>query len=97
MDTKKVGGFFSIPGSDVRNFIHKIQWLDDSNCKVVFFSPQNTHLALEHLVLDVQSYKMKAEEEGGLQLPRGWFELKPYNIYGIERKLYARYATTAEL
>ena len=82
MDTKRIGNMFSTPNLDARSFIHKITWINDSNCRVTFFSPQNAQMILEHLVLDLNQYKIKAEEDGGLQLPKSWFELKPYDIYG---------------
>lgn len=66
MNTKRVGGIFSTPEGDLRQFINKIQWIDASSCKVVFFSPQNTQLALESLVLNKAQYKTKVEEEGSI-------------------------------
>jgi hypothetical protein len=95
MDTKRVGNMFNTPGFDARPLVHKITWINDSCCQVTFFSPQNAQLALEHMVLDISQYKIKAEEDGGLQLPKDWFELKPYDIYSIQRRLFARYTTLA--
>jgi hypothetical protein len=61
MNTRKVGSMFNIVGEDPRTFVHKIIWLDDSNCLVVFMSPQKTQLALQRLLLDPQKYKVKVE------------------------------------
>ena len=52
MDTRKVGDLFNIVGQDPRSFIHRIVWINDSNCEVIFFSPQNAMLALEQLMVD---------------------------------------------
>ena len=78
MTTRQIGSMFTVPGSNPATFIQKIIWADDSTCKVIFFSPQNSQLALQHLVLDPNQYKQKAEEDGGVHLPKGWFSLKPY-------------------
>ena len=92
MNTSKVGKMFSIVGEDPRSFLHEIRWMDDSNCLVIFKTPQNTQIALDHLLQDPKKYKIKVEEDGGVELPTEWFDLKNYNIYGFERKLSVRLA-----
>ena len=96
MDTSKVGYMFSVD-QNPRKYIHKIIWFNDSSCIVVFYNPQNTIYALQSLLLDPNAYKTKAEEEGGIVLPKDWFELKPYDVLGFKRQLFVRYATMSEL
>lgn len=73
MNTRQIGSMFTVPGYDAKSFIQKIIWVDDSSCKVVFFSPQNAQMALQHLILDPNQYKHKAEEESSLHIPKDWF------------------------
>ena len=50
---------FNIVGQDPRKFIDQIRWMDDSNCLVIFKTPQNTQLALDNLLQDPKKYKIK--------------------------------------
>ena len=97
MDTSKIGEKFTILGQDPRNFLHSIRWMNDSNCLVIFKTPQNTQIALDNLLQDPKKFRIKVEEDGTVELPTEWFDLKGYNRFGIERKLSARLATEAEL
>jgi hypothetical protein len=97
MDTRQVGKMFSSPIEGAQNFIRKITWINDSNVLIVFFNPQIAQAIIEKLTSNVHKEKVKIEEEAVFELNRGWFELNSYNIYGIDRKLFARYATTLEI
>jgi hypothetical protein len=87
MDTRDVARMFTLIGQTTKTTIKKIQWMDDSNVQIIFFTPEHVQAVLKHTLLEPSKYKIKAEEEGVDELPKEWFELKPYDILGIKRKL----------
>ena len=88
LDTQQVGSMFTIPGQNPKRFVRKIQWINESNCLIEFFTPEFTEIALKELT----SREPKAEEEQTL-----WIDLKPYEVFEIRRHLSARFATKTEL
>ena len=96
LDTQTIGNMFTIPGHEPRRFIHKIVWMDDSNCLVIFLSPTFTTDAINHLLLKPDDFKTKAEEENTVMV-HSWFEITPYDLFGIKRQLFIRKATEDEL
>ena len=97
LDTQKIGNMFSPPTENLKTFIKKILWIDDSNCLVVFSSPASTNVAINYVSLNPEQYKLKAEEDGNGELPTQWFELKTYEIFEIKRQLFARHATEEDI
>ena len=77
IDTRKIGDFMSFVGSNPREIIQKIIWINDSNCLVVFYDSQKLIENLENTIIDPKQYKLKAEEtdyaEGSDNLSRTWF------------------------
>ena len=72
--------------------VQKVAWLDESNCRVGFSTPEMARKALEsHLKHQV------AKDVDTDELEREWFSLKPYNVIRFERELQARYATSKEV
>lgn len=79
-----------------------ITWLDDSSCEIEFSSVAQTKRAIyengsdftkktlfeQELTTDFETKTLKEQLK--------WFELAPYYEMAFERKLQARFATTAE-
>lgn len=91
LDTPQIVQMFTVLGQNPKEFVRKIHWYDDSNCLVTFKTPEHTELALKTLMLDPG--RMKGEEED----EKEWYELKPYDVYGVKRQIFARKASENEL
>lgn len=86
-DTVPVGNELILYGVDFLNakqVKHKFaslsvetQWLDDSHCRVKFQNANDARIGLEMNLKNKADDLVKIENED-LEIPRVWFELKPY-------------------
>ena len=48
-------------------------------------------------MVDPSIFQIKIEEDEAEFPPRGWYEMKPYYMRGIERKIHFRFMSESEL
>ena len=74
-----------------------INQIDGSNAEVSFSDVDEGLREIKELMMDPSIFQIKIEEESAEFPPRGWFEMKPYYVRGIKRKIHFRFMSECEL
>ena len=69
----------------------ELKCLDDSHCKIIFKNAHECETGLKMNLRNENHYKVKIESEE-MEIPKGWFELKPYYYLTFQRIIQCRYA-----